>query len=76
MRSVLVIIFIFFGSVVFADNLQEYCEGYEMGFKTAYGNNNVAVPACPAPIAASAGETYYQNGLKDGMKEGNKRKLN
>ena len=69
MRKVLFTILIFLGTSAFADQ-DEYCAGWEIGFKTAMGNNNVYVPYCPYAGYAQYGTTYFQKGLKEGMEKG------
>lgn len=51
----------------FAGDQEEFCAGFEMGYKTVKGNN-VIVPICPIPPITPIGSTPYQEGLKAGMK--------
>jgi len=45
----------------------EFCDGFEMGYKTIKGNN-VYVPYCPYEPYTPYGSTPYQEGLKAGIK--------
>ena len=45
----------------------EFCDGFEMGYKTVKGNN-VIVPICPIEPITPIGSTPYQEGIKAGMK--------
>ena len=45
----------------------EFCDGFEMGYKTVKGNN-VMVPMCPMAPMTPMGYTPYQEGIKAGMK--------
>ncbi len=44
----------------------EFCDGFEMGYKTVKGNN-VLVPMCPMAPLTPLGSTPYQEGIKAGM---------
>ena len=70
MRNIICIFMIMFVTTAFANDQDEYCEGWELGYKTAIENNNVYVPYCPYSGYAEYGTTYFQKGLKDGMKKG------
>jgi hypothetical protein len=45
----------------------EFCNGFEVGYKTEYGNNNVYVPYCPYEPYTPYGSTPFQEGLKKGV---------
>jgi len=45
----------------------EFCDGFEIGYKTVKGNH-VMVPMCPWEPMTPMGSTPYQEGLKAGMK--------
>jgi hypothetical protein len=45
----------------------EFCDGFEMGYKTVKGNY-VLVPLCPLEPLTPLGSTPYQEGLKAGIK--------
>ena len=49
-----------------AGDREEFCAGFEMGYKTVKGNN-VLVPLCPLEPLTPLGSTPYQEGLKAGM---------
>lgn len=51
----------------FAGNQEEFCAGFEMGYKTVKGNN-VIVPICPIAPITPIGSTPYQEGIKAGMR--------
>lgn len=44
----------------------EFCQGFEIGYKTVKGNN-VIVPICPIPPITPIGSTAYQEGIKAGI---------
>lgn len=44
----------------------EFCDGFEIGYKTVKGNN-VLVPLCPLEPLTPLGSTPYQEGIKAGM---------
>lgn len=44
----------------------EFCDGFEMGYKTVKGNM-VIVPICPIGPITPIGSTDYQEGIKAGM---------
>jgi hypothetical protein len=46
----------------------EFCDGFEMGYKTVKGNN-VLVPLCPLAPLTPLGSTAYQEGIKAGIKK-------
>jgi len=45
----------------------EFCDGFEMGYKTVKGNN-VMVPMCPMQPMTPMGSSPYQEGIKAGIK--------
>lgn len=45
----------------------DFCDGFEIGYKTVKGNM-VLVPLCPLEPLTPLGSTPYQEGLKAGMK--------
>jgi len=55
-------------AVTFSINVQasEFCDGFEMGYKTVKGNN-VLVPLCPLAPLTPLGSSAYQEGIKQGM---------
>lgn len=44
----------------------EFCQGFEIGYKTIKGNN-VLVPICPIPPITPIASTPYQEGIKAGI---------
>lgn len=44
----------------------EFCDGFEMGYKTVKGNN-VMTPMCPMEPMTPMGSTPYQEGIKAGV---------
>ena len=44
----------------------EYCSGFEEGYKSVAGDA-AATPACPAAPATPAGSTDFREGLRDGI---------
>lgn len=45
----------------------EFCDGFELGYKTVKGNF-VMVPMCPMEPMTPMGSTSYQEGIKAGMR--------
>ena len=56
----------------FAGDQEEFCAGFEIGYKTVKGNN-VIVPICPIAPITPIGSTPYQEGLKAGMRTAQRR---
>ena len=59
-------------SVVFLTTISgalasDFCDGFEIGYKTVKGNN-VIVPICPIEPVTPVGSTSYQEGLKAGIR--------
>ncbi|MNN67312.1 hypothetical protein D3C81_1829380 [compost metagenome] len=48
------------------DDENEYCSGFEEGYKSVAGDF-AATPACPDAPATPAGSMDFREGLKDGM---------
>lgn len=53
------------GAVV-SSNQEQYCAGFEEGYRMKAGDY-VYLPYCPAAPFISYGTTYYREGLKRGM---------
>jgi len=53
-------------SISFSSIASDFCNGFEIGYKTVKGNN-VLVPLCPLEPLTPLGSTPYQEGLKSGM---------
>ena len=51
----------------FASDRDEFCAGFEEGYKTIKGNM-VIVPICPIPPITPIGSTPFREGIKAGMK--------
>jgi hypothetical protein len=68
MRFVIFFVFVCFYSFAFA-NQDEFCMGFEEGYKTIRGDM-VLVPICPIAPIAPMNSTYYREGLKAGIKKG------
>jgi len=66
----LLVLLCFSSTTAFANNQEEFCQGFAMGYKTAYGNNNIILPICPIAPITPIGSTPYQEGLKEGAKQG------
>lgn len=49
----------------------DFCRGFEIGYKTAKGNNDVFVPFCPLEPFTPFGSTPFQEGLKAGLEAAN-----
>lgn len=62
------LLFAFLGNPVMA-NQDEFCAGFEEGFKTAKGDM-VIVPICPIAPITPIGSTPYREGLKAGIAAG------
>ncbi len=65
---VMLIVAFALSSAVSASNRDEFCDGFEVGYKTAKGNNMVIVPICPIPAITPLGSSDYQEGIKAGMR--------
>lgn len=48
-------------------NASDFCDGFEVGYKTIAGNTGY-VPACPYEPYTPYNSTPYQEGIKAGMK--------
>ena len=70
MKYVFGIVLCLFASAATAKS--EFCQGFEMGYKTAKGSNNIMVPMCPMEPMTPMGSTPYQEGLKAGAKAANR----
>lgn len=49
-------------------NDSEFCQGFEIGYKTVKGNMAMT-PMCPIEPITPIGSTPYQEGLKKGMRK-------
>ncbi|SHK47810.1 hypothetical protein [Fibrobacter sp. UWB12] len=64
--SVIVMVFCLI-TLSYANDRDEFCAGFEEGYKAIKGNM-VIVPICPIPPITPIGSTPYREGLKAGMK--------
>ena len=71
MRKLMLAAALLVGSVASADQ-DEFCEGFEEGFKAECGDN-VMLPLCPMVPLTPLGSTDYREGLKAGMNAGKRR---
>lgn len=55
---------------VLANDQDEFCLGFEEGFKSVKGDM-VMVPMCPIPPITPIGSTPFREGLKAGMRAAN-----
>lgn len=59
-----VLAMLFLSTVAMADS--DFCNGFEMGYKTVKGNMTL-VPLCPLEPLTPLGSTPFQEGIKAGM---------
>ena len=63
---------VFSASQVAYAGQDEFCAGFEEGYKTIKGDM-VLVPLCPLAPLTPLGSTDYREGLKAGMRDARKR---
>ena len=64
--SSLAVLLALLGHPAMAGDRDEFCAGFEEGYKTVKGNM-VIVPICPIAPITPIGSTPYREGLKAGM---------
>lgn len=66
----LTVIAALFGAPAYAGDQEEFCIGFEEGYKTIKGDM-VLVPLCPLAPLTPLGSTPFREGLKAGMEAAN-----
>ena len=56
----------FTGGATSRENSRDYCDGFEVGWKTIKGDLTI-VPICPIAPITPIGSTAYREGIKAGM---------